>query len=84
MGRRASSYGGKNDANGIDQLLAIALIVRISELVKGTLKKEAAEILSRALVKRPDGFWTISDTKNVPLEGNGPRQPNTKYQTQAI
>jgi len=54
--------------HGTDQLLAIALVVRISELVKGELKVAAAEVLSKALTNQPDPFWTISDTKEVPTE----------------
>jgi hypothetical protein len=55
-------------ASGTDQLLAIALIVRISDLVKGALKKEAAEFLAEALRKTIAGLWTINEAKNVPPE----------------
>lgn len=51
-----------------DQLLAVALIVRISELVKGELRKQAAEILSEALRRPIDGLWTISEARKLPLE----------------
>jgi hypothetical protein len=54
--------------SGLDQLLAVALIIRISELVKGTVKRDGSAILERALRARPDGFWTISETKKLPLE----------------
>jgi hypothetical protein len=53
---------------GIDQLLAIALILRISDLVKGELRKQAADFLADSLSKPIDGLWTISDTKKLPLE----------------
>ncbi len=53
--------------SGIEQLLAIALIVRISDLVKGDLRREAGEVLSHALRDPIEGFWTISETKNLPL-----------------
>jgi hypothetical protein len=55
------------DGSGIEQLLAIALIVRISDLVKGDLRREAGEILSHALIVPIEGFWTIGETKNLPL-----------------
>jgi hypothetical protein len=53
---------------GTDQLLAIALIMRISELVKGELRKQAGDILSEALRSPIDGLWTISEAKKLPLE----------------
>lgn len=53
---------------GTNQLLAIALIVRISELVKGELRKIAGDILAESLRKSIDGIWTISEAKNLPLE----------------
>src|SRR5262249_5485508 len=46
-------------ATGVDQLLAIALMVRISEFVKREFTASAANILGKALSKRPEGFWTI-------------------------
>lgn len=55
-------------AHGPDQLLAIALIVRISELIKGEYRREAARILSSILTRPPDGAWTISETKGLPVE----------------
>jgi hypothetical protein len=62
LGRSAIS------GEGTDQLLAVALIVRVSELVKGELRKQAADILSEALRSPIDGLWTVSETKNLPLE----------------
>jgi hypothetical protein len=53
---------------GTNQLLAIALIVRISELVKGELRKTAGDILAESLRKSIDGIWTISEAKKLPLE----------------
>lgn len=57
-----------SESAGVEQLLAIALIVRISELVKGELKREAAHILSQALQKPLDGPWTISESRKLPFE----------------
>src|SRR6202035_1573923 len=51
----------------IDQLLAIALIVRISDLVKGELRKEGSDFLSLSLKNPIEGFWIISETKNLPF-----------------
>jgi hypothetical protein len=56
------------DGGGIDQLLAIALIVRISDLVKGEIKKESAEVLGEALKRSPEGLWVINEAKRLPLE----------------
>jgi hypothetical protein len=53
---------------GLDQLLAIALILRISELVKGNFRKNAADLLTEALRKPIDGVWTISEAKKLPIE----------------
>jgi hypothetical protein len=53
---------------GVDQLLAIALILRISELVKGEARRQAAETLSEALRKPIDGLWTVGEAKTLPLE----------------
>jgi len=53
---------------GVDQLLAIALIVRIAELVKGELRKESVEVLTVALRKPIDGIWTINEVGKLPLE----------------
>ena len=56
------------EGTGIDQLLAIALIVRISELVKGELRKDAAHMLSQALRRTIDGLWTISESRKLSFE----------------
>lgn len=53
---------------GMEQLLAIALIMRISELVKGDLRKNAGDILTESLRKPVDGIWSISEAKKLPLE----------------
>lgn len=63
LGRTAIS------GRGADQLLAVALIVRISELVKGELRKQAAEMLSATLRNPIDGLWTVSETRRLPIEG---------------
>jgi len=55
-------------AEGADRLLAIDLLVRISELVKKEFTREAAEILSRVLSKEPDGTWTIAESRTLPAE----------------
>jgi hypothetical protein len=57
------------NANGIDQLLAISLIVRISELTKGEIKTRTSEVLGTALSKQPDSFWELGQTKKLPVEG---------------
>jgi hypothetical protein len=62
LGRTAIS------SRGTDQLLAIALMTRISELVKGELRKEVADVLSEALRGPIDGLWTVSETEKLPLE----------------
>lgn len=51
---------------GLEQLIAIALVVRISELVKGDLKKQTADFLTQALAKPPEDFWTINETRTLP------------------
>lgn len=55
-------------ASGMDQLLAIDLLVRISELVKKHFRRQAGEILSRALERTPEGTWTIVESKSLPPE----------------
>jgi hypothetical protein len=55
-------------ASGLEQLLAIALVVRISELVKGNLKKIAARILQQALIQPPEPLRIVSDTSHLPAE----------------
>ena len=55
-------------ATGLEQLLAIALAIRISELVKGTFRTKAAYFLERALVNRPASLRTISEAKQLPKE----------------
>ena len=57
------------NANGIDQLLAISLTVRISELIKGEIKARAGEVLEAALSKKPDPFWELGQTMKLPVEG---------------
>lgn len=42
--------------------------MRISELVKGQLRREAASLLSSALRNAIQGLWTIGEAKNLPLE----------------
>lgn len=56
------------EAEGLDRLLAIALLVRISELVKGELRRDAASILTESLRKPIDGIWTLSESRNLPPE----------------
>jgi hypothetical protein len=55
------------NGSGIDQLLAIALITRISDLVKGELRREAADILSHSLRNPIEGFWIVNESKNLPF-----------------
>jgi hypothetical protein len=55
-------------ASSTDQLLAIALILRISELVKGKFRKQAVSVLSESLLKPIDGIWTINESRNLPIE----------------
>jgi hypothetical protein len=53
---------------GSAQLLAIALVVRISELVKGELRASTASLLSKALTTPLDPIWIISESRNLPRE----------------
>lgn len=55
-------------AEGADRLLAIDLLVRISELVRKEFTREAAEILSRVLTTEPEGTWTINESRTLPAE----------------
>lgn len=55
-------------ADGTEQLLAIALAVRISELVKGEYRSVAASYLKKALVRKPASLRLIGDPKELPEE----------------
>lgn len=53
---------------GIDQLLAIAMVVRISDLLKKDFKTKAADFLARAFDRVPEGAWLISESTGLPAE----------------
>ena len=56
-------------ATGVEQLVAIALAVRISELVKGRVRDQTARFLEKLLFNRPPPpLRTMSDTRELPME----------------
>lgn len=56
------------EKRGLERSLAIALIVRISELLKGETKQDAARYLTESLTVPPGQFWEIAEKKSLTVE----------------